>query len=164
MQDSTLMETQPVEVAEKLRAMAEFRYRLRRFAGFSEAVSEAAGVTGQQYQMLQVVATANDGVRATISYLAERMVLRHNSAVELVDRAERAGLVRRVADATDLRRSVVEMTERGRDVLLRLAEEHLKELRRLGPEMAAALNMVVSGVEATAEQAPGECVLIEVER
>jgi DNA-binding MarR family transcriptional regulator len=164
MRDSILIAAQPVEVAEKLRAMADFRYRLRRFAGFSEAVSEAAGVTGQQYQMLQVVATADDGVRATISYLAERMVLRHNSAVELVDRAERAGLVRRVADASDLRRSVVEMTERGRDVLLRLAEEHLQELRRLGPEMALALATVVSGPETTAETGPLEGALIEVER
>lgn len=135
-----------VDVGGRLRDLAEFRYQMRRFIGFSEATSEAAGVAGQQYQMLQVVGTAGDGVRVTISYIAERMVLRHNSAVELVDRAVKAGLVRRVVDEEDHRRSVVEMTAQGRTVLMRLVEEHLAELERMGPEIVRALNAVVSGV------------------
>jgi DNA-binding MarR family transcriptional regulator len=129
------------DVALRLKDLAEFRYQVRRFLGFSEAVSEAVGVAGQQYQMLQVVGTAED--RATISYVAERMVLRHNSAVELVDRGVKAGLVRRVADERDHRRSVVEMTAKGRTVLMRLVEEHVAELERVGPEIVRALDAAV---------------------
>ena len=91
--------------------------------------------------MLQVVGTAE--TRATISYIAERMVLRHNSAVELVDRAVKAGLVRRVADEADHRRSLVEMTAEGREALMRLVEEHIVELKRVGPELVRALDAAV---------------------
>jgi DNA-binding MarR family transcriptional regulator len=128
-------------VVGRLRDLAEFRYQVRRFIGFSEAASEAGGVSGQQYQMLQVVGAAPG--KATISYVAERMVLRHNSAVELVDRAVKAGLVRRAVDEEDHRRSVVEMTEKGRTVLVRLVEEHVAELERVGPEIVRALDAVV---------------------
>jgi DNA-binding MarR family transcriptional regulator len=131
-----------LDVAARLKDLAEFRYQVRRFLAFSEAASEAVGVAGQQYQMLQVVGTAE--TKATITYLAERMVLRHNSAVELVDRGVKAGWVRRVADEEDQRRSVVEMTERGQEVLLQLVEQHLTELARVGPEIARALDAVVT--------------------
>ncbi|SFS21680.1 MarR family protein [Granulicella pectinivorans] len=129
------------DVAQRLKDLAEFRYQVRRFIGFSEAASEVDGVSGQQYQMLQVVGAAE--TRATISYIAERMVLRHNSAVELVDRAVKAGVARRVADESDHRRSVVEMTDKGREVLMRLVEEHVAELKRVGPEIVRALDAVV---------------------
>ena len=92
----------------KLRELAEFRYQLRRFLSFSEMASEAVGISAQQYQVLQVIATVPEGRPASISYLAERMMVRHNSAVELVDRTERAGLVRRVVDESDHRRSLVD--------------------------------------------------------
>ncbi|RXH55651.1 Transcriptional regulator, MarR family [Granulicella sibirica] len=93
--------------------------------------------------MLQVVATTPAGTRATISYVAERMVLRHNSAVELVTRAERAGLVKRVGDDSDHRRSVVELTDAGRTVFLHLAEIHLQELNRVGPAITEALEKLI---------------------
>lgn len=128
-------------VASRLKDLAEFRYQVRRFLAFSEGASEAVGVAGQQYQMLQVVGTAE--ARVTITHIAERMVLRHNTAVELVDRGVKAGLVRRVADEADHRRSVVEMTGKGRELLMRLVEEHLEELRRVGPEIVRALDAAV---------------------
>ena len=93
--------------------------------------------------MLQVVATTPEDTRATISYVAERMVLRHNSTVELVTRAERAGLVRRVGDETDHRRSVVELTDLGRAMFLRLADVHLQELKRVGPSITEALEKLI---------------------
>ena len=123
--------------------MAEFRYCLRRFLSFSEVVSEAAGISAQQYQLLQVVASVPAGQESSISYVAERMMLRHNSAVELVDRAERSGLVRRVADESDHRRSLLEITERGGEVLAQLVEEHLAELDTEGPEMIRALQRLI---------------------
>jgi len=112
----------------KLKTLAEFRFQLRKFLNFSEMATERRGVAAQQYQLMQVIAAMPDGQQASISYLAERMVLRHNSTVELVDRAERAGLVRREHDESDLRRSLVRLTPHGEEVLNELVIEHLCEL------------------------------------
>lgn len=112
----------------RLAKLAEFRFQLRRFLSFSESESERLGVATQQYQLMQVIGALREGESASISYLAERMVLRHNSTVELVDRAERAGLVRRTSDERDLRRSIVVLTPEGRSILERLIAAHFAEL------------------------------------
>ena len=112
----------------KLKTLAEFRFQLRKFLSFSEMATERRGVAAQQYQLMQVIAAMPEEQQASISYLAERMVLRHNSTVELVDRAERAGLVRREHDESDLRRSLVRLTPQGEEVLNELVIEHLSEL------------------------------------
>ncbi len=124
-----------------LRDLAEFRFRLRSFLSFSEGCAETVGVTAQQYQLLQVLGVAEEG-GASISLVASRMLLRHNSAVELVDRAARLGLVERVEDAEDLRRSIVKLTEKGGEVLVALAAEHMKYLREAGPGIVEALARV----------------------
>jgi DNA-binding MarR family transcriptional regulator len=113
---------------QRLARLAEFRFQLRRFLSFSEVESERFGIAAQQYQLMQVIGALPPGESATISYLAERMVLRHNSTVELVDRAERAGLVRRDSDERDLRRSLVSLTAHGRSVLDRMILSHLEQL------------------------------------
>jgi DNA-binding MarR family transcriptional regulator len=128
---------------ERLIELAEFRYRLRRFLGFSEIAAEEAGISAQQYQLLQVVATIPDDRGCSISYIAERMLLRHNSAVELVDRAARLNLVKRVTDEADHRRSLVELTERGTRLLVTLAEAHLREIDEEGAELLQALQQLV---------------------
>jgi DNA-binding MarR family transcriptional regulator len=114
--------------ADRLKTLAEFRFQLRKFLSFSEIATERRGIPTQQYQLMQVIAAAPEGQQVSIGYLAERMVLRHNSTVELVDRAERAGLVRREHDESDLRRSIVKLSPRGEQVLQELVEEHLSEL------------------------------------
>jgi DNA-binding MarR family transcriptional regulator len=131
----------------KLADLAEFRYQLRRFVSFSEAASEAAGISAQQYQLLQVVATVPADKESSISYIAERMVVRHNTAVELVDRAEKAGLVHRVADRNDHRRSLVEITSRGNDFLADLVPIHLAEVRTGDGELLRSLQQLI-GVKA----------------
>jgi DNA-binding MarR family transcriptional regulator len=113
---------------QQLRSLAEFRYQLRRYLSFSEAASESCGIGAQQYQLMQVIAAMPEGQQPSISYLAERMILRHNSMVELVDRAERSGLVRREHDERDLRRSLVQLTAQGEETLWRLVGQHLEEL------------------------------------
>ena len=119
---------------------------LRKFLSFSEMASEAVGISAQQYQVLQVVAAAvPTGQESSISYIAERMVVRHNSAVELVDRAEKAGLVRRVADESDHRRSLVEITGRGVELLSQLVTQHLIEVEAEGPELARTLQRLIGG-------------------
>jgi DNA-binding MarR family transcriptional regulator len=116
------------EATDRLRSMAEVRYQLRRFLNFSELATERCGVGAQQYQLMQVIAAMPEGQDASITYLAERMVLRHNSAVELVDRAQRVGLVRRLTDVKDMRRSLVQLTPEGEAILKRLVAEHLLDL------------------------------------
>lgn len=127
-----------------LHELAEFRFRLRSFLSFSEAAAERLGIQAQQYQLMQVIASLPSEQHASISYLAERMVLRHNSTVELVDRAEKAGLVSRQSDPKDLRRSLVSLTEEGKRMLRTLVEDHVSELKRTGPELIQALQTVIS--------------------
>jgi DNA-binding MarR family transcriptional regulator len=137
---------------EKLTDLAEFRYQLRRFVSFSETASEAAGISAQQYQLLQVVATVQEAQGSSISYIAERMVVRHNSAVELVDRAEKADLVRRVADPSDHRRSIVEITQRGNDLLAQLVPLHLAEFRTENGELLKSLQRLMGFRTTTAKR------------
>ncbi|RSL19402.1 DNA-binding MarR family transcriptional regulator [Edaphobacter aggregans] len=138
-----------VVATEKLVELAEFRYRLRRFLSFSETASEAVGISAQQYQLLQVVAAVPAGQESSITYIAERMMVRHNSAVELVDRAEKAALVRRVADESDHRRSLVEITGRGAELLSQLVAQHLIEVEAEGPELVRTLQRLISARAAT---------------
>lgn len=126
-------------VKARLSKLAEFRYLQRRFLSFSETVCGEAGISAQQYQLLQVIAALPEGKAASITYIADRMFLRHNSAVELVDRAVRAGLVRRESDEDDLRRSLVRMTSEGDELLERLVLQHLAELDATGDEAVKAM-------------------------
>jgi DNA-binding MarR family transcriptional regulator len=138
----------------RLLKLAEFRFQLRKFLRFSEIASEAAGISVQQYQMLQVIAAMPEGQGASISYLADRMILRHNSAVELVDRAVRAGMVRRESDDEDLRRSIVRLMPEGEKVLEQLIPSHLAEIDLRGRDIMAALEVVLASRESDAETKP----------
>src|SRR5215475_6980616 len=84
--------------------LAEFRFQLRRFLHFSSAAAEESGLRPQQYQLLQCVSGMPDELEPTIAHVAARMLLKHNSAVELVDRTIEQGWLRRVSDPADLRR------------------------------------------------------------
>ena len=129
----------------RLPQLAEFRYQLRRFLSFSETESEKLGVATHQYQLMQVIGAMRDGEAASISFIAERMVLRHNSTVELVDRAERAGLVKRTSDERDLRRSIVVLTEHGSAVLKQLIAAHVVQLDgETGEQLLSSLSRVRS--------------------
>jgi len=131
-----------VTSSEQLSPLAEFRFRLRKFLSFSEAVCERAGIQTQQYQLMQVIAAAGDKEQTSISYLADRMVLRHNSTVELVDRAEKANLVARHSDAKDLRRSIVRMTPHGEAIFHTLVQEHIAEVKRSADDLISSLSAV----------------------
>jgi DNA-binding MarR family transcriptional regulator len=113
------------------RALAEWRHALRRFLAASEAITRAHGVSPTQYQVLLFVRGSPERALA-IEDLAERLQLRHQSAVGLVDRCEKAGLVRRGRDPRNGRRVLVEMTRRGGDLLQRLAAEHFATIEKLG--------------------------------
>src|SRR3989442_8012669 len=89
------------------RALAEFRYQLRRFERFSERAARAVGLEPQQHQLLLAVKGMPAGVPATIGLLAERLQVQHHTAVELVDRMQARGLVRRSRAGADRRRGFV---------------------------------------------------------
>jgi DNA-binding MarR family transcriptional regulator len=125
-----------------LRTLAEFRYELRRFLLFSESAALGAGLQPQQHQLLLQVAGAPENTPVTISYAAERLGLKHNSTVELVDRSEREGLLERTTDSDDKRRAILRVTRKGRLVLGRLAGDHAKELNELAPRLKNALKHI----------------------
>src|ERR1700727_2574126 len=126
----------------KLQAVAEFRHHLRAFLRFSEVAAEKAGLRSQQYQLLQVVAAAPEDEAPTIAYVANRLFLRHNSVVELVDRTEQQGLLEREVDANDHRKILLRLTRRGEEVLASLVVLHIVQLKQWGPEMNEILRRV----------------------
>jgi DNA-binding MarR family transcriptional regulator len=120
---------------EEYRRLARFRRSLRRYLWWAEQRAIEAGVTPAQHQLMLAVRAWGDGVAPTVGELADELLLRHNSTVGLVDRAEAAGLVCRMSDDSDHRVVRVRLTPRGRRVLGTLAGQHLVELSRLDAEL-----------------------------
>ncbi len=129
--------------AAHLRRLAEFRFQLRRFLHVSQAAAEQMGLHNQQYQMLQCVGGMPEDVAPTIANVARRMLLKHNSTVELVDRVIEQGLLRRLCDPADHRRILLRVTPQGEHVLATLATFHTRELEQSGPELVRALDDIL---------------------
>jgi DNA-binding MarR family transcriptional regulator len=125
-----------------IRSLAEFRFELRRFLHFSECAALEAGLQPQQHQLLLQVAGAPPETSVTVGYAAERLRLKHNSAVELVDRSEREGLLVRKEDREDGRRAILRVTRKGERVLGKLAKDHARELDELAPRLVLALEHI----------------------
>jgi len=115
--------------------LASFRYALRQFLHFSEAATARVGLTGQQYQAMLVVRSRGGRGPVTINDLARQLLIRHNSAVGLVDRLCALGLMSRTRVADDRRKVRLRLTHKGEQVLGRLASVHRLKLRRIGPEI-----------------------------
>jgi DNA-binding MarR family transcriptional regulator len=113
------------------RRLLELRDGLRRFIHWSEEQARAAGITPAQHQLLLAVRGHPDGP-PTLGDISDHLLLRHHSAVGLVDRAEAAGLVSRSRDGDDHRVVHVELTPRGEATLAGLTAEHKEELERIG--------------------------------
>jgi len=122
----------PLQEAEYM-ALAEFRYQLRRFLRHMEEEVRDFGINPQQYQLLLAVKGLPKEQVPTISRLAERMQLNHNSMVELVDRCEERSLLRRVRSGTDRRQVTLSITAEGEGLLRKLASAARQELRSMGP-------------------------------
>ena len=119
--------------------LAAFRYALRRFIHFSEEAAHAAGITAQQYQALLAIKgfPARDNV--TVGELAERLQLRHHSAVGLIDRLVTEKLVVRAPSAGDRRQVIIQLTNRGEKIVEKIAAVHREQLKRIGPEISQLL-------------------------
>jgi DNA-binding MarR family transcriptional regulator len=110
-----------------------FRTGLRRLLRWSDEQAAAVGLTGQQHQLLLAIRGHPGSSGPTIGDAADHLLLRHHSAVEHVDRAEQADLVRRITDGDDRRIVRLALTTKGRRLLDQLSAAHIEELARLGP-------------------------------
>ena len=109
-------------------------YVYKRQARFSENAARSAGVTPAQHQLMLAIKGWPEG-SPTIAALADRLQLKHNSTVELIQRAAAAGLVEGETNAEDRREHLTKLTERGDGILASLSLEHRDELRRFRAEM-----------------------------
>jgi DNA-binding MarR family transcriptional regulator len=130
--------------------LLEFRVTLRRFQRWSEDQAKAAGLTHVQHQLLVAIKGHPGGSPPTVGDLAGYLLLRPHSAVELVDRAEAAGLVERTPDREDGRVVRVRLTAGGEEILQRLTRAHLDRLH----ELATVLDEFVTSHDAV-PAAPG---------
>lgn len=122
--------------------LAAFRYALRRFLRFSEQAAQAAGITPQQHQALLAIKGFPGRDLVTVGELAERLQLRHHSAVGLIDRLVSERLVARTPSSRDRRQVFVKLTCQGEDVLRKLSAAHKKQLKRVGPELNLLLQQL----------------------
>ena len=112
-----------------------FRTGLRRFLSWSGQQAEAAGITPAQHQLLLAVRGHPDRRGPTVGQIAGYLLVRHHSAVELIDRAVAAGLVLRQTDPADARTVRIALTPLGQERLEGLAASHLEELNRLTSDL-----------------------------
>jgi DNA-binding MarR family transcriptional regulator len=120
-------------------SLAAFRFALRKFLAFSEAATQAAGVTAQQYQVLLVVRAEPSGA-IMMRDLAEQMLLQPNGAVQMVNRLVNLNLVQRHKSPVDGRSVLVSLTAIGSELVDRLASQHVTELQEQEPLLVEALN------------------------
>ena len=132
------------------RALAEFRFQLRKFMRHMEEEVRQLQVNPQQYQLVLAIKGLPKDEVPSISCLAERMQLNHNSMVELVDRCEENGLIKRVRSGSDRRQVTLSITSEGEGLLKRLGSAARNELRSIGAQL------VDSVVKVTGDHRPAK--------
>ncbi len=120
-------------------ALAQIRLQVRTFLAFSETAAQRAGLTPQQHQALLAIKGFAGRDAASIGDVARFLLIRHHTAVGLVDRISKLGLIKRVADPQDARRVLVKLTAKGEQKLRALSRIHLQELRAASPALSRIL-------------------------
>jgi DNA-binding MarR family transcriptional regulator len=134
-------------------ALAEFRYQIRQFLRFSDRAVEAAGLERQQYQLMLAMKGMPEGLHPRIREIAQQMQIQHHSAVELINRLEAGGYVRREKAVDDRREVLLVLTPKGEKVLAELALHHHEQLQEAAPRLVGALRRVMArknGIRKTA--------------
>jgi len=121
------------------KALAQFRYQLRVFLAFSEVAAQRQGLTPQQHQALLGIKGFVRPGPAAISDVARFLLIRHHSAVELMSRIEKLGLIRRAADPKDARRVHLSPTAKGEQKLQAISKMNLGEMRRAASQAMTRL-------------------------
>jgi DNA-binding MarR family transcriptional regulator len=138
----TTPKTTPISLAD-YRALGAFRYEIRKFLAFSEQAARGAGIEPKQHQLLLAVQSLPDGARPTITAVAVRLCVQHNTAVALVDKLETRGMILRERSKEDRREVHLRLTPEGTAILRSLSFLHRQQLRNVGPEMVAALSTIL---------------------
>jgi DNA-binding MarR family transcriptional regulator len=121
--------------------LARFRYELRKFLAFSEVEANRSGLTAQQYQALMAIRGFSIREPVSVGDLADYMLIRHHTAVELVGRMVKLKIISRSTDPSDGRRVLLQLTPEGERRLSRLYKVHVQELRTMGPTLAKMLKL-----------------------
>jgi len=124
-------------------SLSAFRHALRQFLKFSEEAARAVGLTPTQHQALLTIKGFPERGEITNGELAERLHIKHHSAVGLINRLEAQGLVARKKGDSDRREVYVALTERGAELLEQLTAVHQKELRHIAPQLSSILETVL---------------------
>jgi DNA-binding MarR family transcriptional regulator len=122
------------------RGLAELRYRIRRFLQEGDDTARQAQLEPQQYLLLLAIRGLPEGREATIRTLADRLSLRHHSTVELVDRMEAHGYVKRTRGREDRRQVLVSLQSRGEKLLEQVVQQRIIELRANGRALVEAIS------------------------
>jgi len=138
--------------SDDFRALAEFRYEIRAFLHFSEEAARSEGLSPQQHQLLLVLKGLPEGVEPTVRTIAERLRLRHHSAVELTTRLATSGLIRKQSDREDRRRVRLVITPRGEAVLRRLSVIHRTQLKTRGKDLIRSIRKILKENEGMHEK------------
>jgi len=137
------------------RRLAEFRHQIRQFLHVSEQAARTNGIEPQQHQLMLAIKGLPDGARPTVTTLAQRLCLKHHSAVELVNRlVERGAAVRRQSQE-DRREVLVDLTPLGEEILEKLKDLHMQEIQTRSAELCKALQVIVDGPHSEIGKAGG---------
>lgn len=134
-------------------ALGEFRFQIRKFLHFSDLAIAAAGLERAQYQLMLTIKGLPSELRPRIRDVANRMLIQHHSAVELVNRLEAGGYIRRERAGDDRREVLLALTPKGEKVLAELALHHHEELQDAAPALVSALRRVMTGKKAELKKA-----------
>lgn len=135
-------------------ALTDFRLQLRRFLYFSEESARLEGLEAQQHQLLLAIRGIGEPGGPTIGQLAEHLLIRHHSAVGLVDRLEERTLVDRLRSEGDRRQVRVRLTAKGAAILKRLSSAHRTELLSSGPSLVESLTLLLKTASGRLEKEP----------
>lgn len=125
------MTTRPRVTNADYTRLLRMRTRLRQFEHWSAEQAAAMGLTASQHQLLLAIRGHGDSAGPTIGDVAGYLLVRHNTAVELVNRTQELGLIDRHRDGSDHRVVRLTLTDEGRNRLNALSADHLEELARL---------------------------------
>jgi DNA-binding MarR family transcriptional regulator len=123
-----------------IKALADFRFALRRFVSFSADAARETGLSPQQHQALLALKAYPSDMEVTVGDLAARLCIRHHSAVGLVNRLAARNFVRRIRSSRDRRHVYLELTTLGESLIARLSATHRDELKRIAPELRRLLH------------------------
>jgi len=139
----TRRSTKPDVTLADYRALAEFRYELRRYLALSDQAARFAGLHPGQYRFLLMLKGLPDGIEPTIGNLAGRLGLRHHSTVELVDRLEKRGFIYRERNERHRSFVFVRIAPKGESILRKIVASRKVDLKKAGPVLVEALNTLI---------------------